>query len=93
MDAEKTCKILSIEAWRCTNGGWDWNNWHNVGAVPVAWCDLPPRKLFAELRRADYLAVGSIGRVAVENDGYNVVIVARGTREPIFAIEYGSVQP
>ena len=36
------------------------------------------------------LGYASKGRVALEDDGYNVVIVNKSTREPLFAIEYGA---
>lgn len=84
--------ILSIEAWRNADGGWDWNNWHRVGWYDVAVCDLPPRQLLARLRADGYLAATSAGRVRVEDDGYNVVVLSRGTSEPLFAIAYGEVQ-
>lgn len=32
------------------------------------------------------------GAVCVEDDGYNVEIQARGTREPLYAIAYGEAQ-
>lgn len=91
-EATKTCSVLSIDAWRNADGGWDWNDWRRVGTVPVAVCDLNPRALLAYMRAEGFLAATSTGRCAVEDDGYNVVIMARGTREPIFAIAYGEVQ-
>jgi hypothetical protein len=44
------------------------------------------------MREAGHLCNGSQGRIAIEDDGYNVVFLARGTREPLLAIEYGSLQ-
>lgn len=85
---EKTCKILSIDAWR-NEGGWDWNNWHKVGDIPLAACDWTPRKLLKWFRDNNYLNPASAGKCAVEDDQYNIVIVHRHTRRPLFAIEYG----
>ncbi len=84
----QTLNILSIDAWRC-DGSWEWNTWHKVGTVDRALIDVKPRKLFRVLRDAGYLSAASVGRVAVDDDGYNVVICDRATREPLFAIEYG----
>lgn len=85
-DAEPRAHVLSIDAWRGPEG-WTWNSWHKRGTVPVAWCDLSPRALLRNLR-----AFGldlPPGAVCVEDDGYNVEIQARGTREPLYAIAYG----
>jgi len=82
-------RILSIDAWR-DGPGWTWNNWFHVGdyAGPEGALDNP-RALLRYMRESGYLGAHSRGRVAIEDDGYNVVIMARGTREPLFAIEYG----
>jgi hypothetical protein len=80
--------VLSVDAWREAGGGWTWNDWRRCGTVPSAWCDLKPRALLFRLRQAGYFF--KPGSVAVEDDGHNVVIVAKGTREPLIALEYGS---
>ena len=81
-------RILSIDAWRNECGGWDWNAWYKVGEIDA----IPDtnRKILSALREAGYLSDYSKGRVAVEDDGYNLVIMDKGTREPLFAIEYGA---
>lgn len=89
-DAEPVAQLLSVEAWRAPEGGWDWNSWQRRGMVPVAWCDLKPRALLRNLR-AHGLNLPP-GAVCVEDDGYNVEIQARGTREPLYAIAYGEAQ-
>lgn len=83
--------ILSIDAWNSPEG-WTWNNWHKVGSVDVSICNRSHRAILAFMRREGYLGAGSIGRVAIEDDQYNVVIVAKGTREPLFAIAYGEAE-
>lgn len=81
--------LLSIDAWRGMEGGWDWNEWHRIGTVPATVLNLTPRRLFKYLREAGYLSASSAGRVARDDDGYNVVIVEKNSRRPVYAIEYG----
>lgn len=90
-DADKVARLLSVEAWRGDEGGWTWNNWHARGMVPLAWCDLKPRELLRRLRDAGNVNVPPPGCAAVEDDGHNVCILWKGTREPVAAIEYGGV--
>ena len=40
------------------------------------------------LREADILSASSVGKLYVEDDGYNLVICKRGTDRPLIAIEY-----
>lgn len=87
----KEVSILSIDAWRDIDGGWFWNAWYKVGTIERSLCDLPPRKLLRYLRERGILTPGSAGKVAIEDDQYNVVIVAKGTREPLIALAYGEV--
>lgn len=86
-----TVRVLSIDAWRDPDG-WQWNNWHDIGAVALPVCDMRPRAMLRALRDAGFLSPHATGRVAVEDDQYNVVIVARGTREPLIALAYGELQ-
>ena len=86
-----TYRLLSIDAWRYDNS-WTWNDWYAIGNVPMDLIDKTPRQIFKYLRDAGYLSAQSTGRVALQDDDYNIVIVARGTREPLFAIEYGAAQ-
>ena len=87
--------VLSIDAWRYDDG-WTWNNWFKVGTVePKDFRALTRsraktnRRMIRFFREHGYLSEGSKGRVAIEDDGYNVVVIDKGTREPLFAIEYG----
>lgn len=87
-----TYRILSIDAWRYPEG-WRWNNWFNVGSIDSAEFESVAndnRKLLAYMRDAGFLSDSSKGRVAVDDDGYNVVILSKSTRQPLFAIEYGA---
>lgn len=45
------------------------------------------RKLLKLFR--DRTGLAGWGQVAIEDDGYNVVVVERHTRKPLYAIEYG----
>lgn len=79
-------KVLSIDAWRY-DGGWTWNEWHHIGDI----ASIPEgnRAILRMLRDEGYLSNASCGRVAVEDDGYNVVVLNKSTRMPLLAIEYG----
>ena len=85
-----TLQILSIDAWR-DGSGWTWNNWYRVGSAPRDVLTMNARQLLAFMRAEGYLSDTSKGRVSVQDDQYNLVITDRGTGQPLFAIEYGSV--
>lgn len=87
MNIHDPVPLLRIEAWRGPDG-WQWNSWQCVGTVPAEWCDKEPRKLLRELRKHGGIFPAP-GACALEDDGHNIVIVKRGTREPIGAIAYG----
>lgn len=82
------CRVLAIDAWR-DDRSWTWNNWHLVGWFPLALIDATPRVLLRELRERGFLSATSGGLVRVDDDGYNIVIEARHTGEPLIALEYG----
>lgn len=86
----KTYKVLRIDAWRDADGGWSWNQWWNVGSVDASVVDMKPRAMLRAMREAGFLSADSCGRIAIDDDGYNIVILARSTLEPLFAIEYGA---
>lgn len=80
--------VLSIDAWRYGDG-WTWNAWYKVDVLPWEVLSYSPRKLLRTLREVGVLGDKSKGRVAVEDDGYNIVVLAKGTREPLYALAYG----
>lgn len=87
-------RILSIDAWREPEGGWTWNAWYHVADIPMhqqAMLDRP-RELLQWLREVGLLQDGSKGRVSIDDDGCNIVIRARSTGEPLYAIEYGAAE-
>lgn len=82
-------RVLSIDAWRY-DGGWTWNQWYEIGHVPREALDMSTRKLLRFLRAEGLLGAGSVGRVRVEDDQYNLTVCAIGTGEPLIALEYGA---
>ena len=89
MTDDKKCRILSIDAWRSTDGGWQWNNWHSIGECPLEVTGLGTRAFLKWLRENGILTAKSAGRVRVEDDQFNLVIVERHSGEPLIAVEYG----
>ena len=86
IEKENYYRLLSIDAWREPEGGWTWNNLFELEQDIYVPENATPRSIFKMLRNG-YLSEASKGRVALEDDGYNLVIVDRGTYEPIFALE------
>ena len=84
----QTFKVLSIDAWAGNEpNSWDWNNWYNAGTVDI---DINASKDVILQAMLDKGFITQIEGGDVEDDQYNLVIVDKSTREPIFAIEYGS---
>lgn len=79
--------VLSIDAWADGDDGWTWNQWFNAGTIDV---DLAADSaaILQAMADAGYIKNPQLGDI--EDDPYNLVIVNKETREPIFAIEYGS---
>lgn len=86
----KTHRILSIDAWRDSEG-WQWNNWRNIGRIDTDTLSALAnnRRILSWMRLHGFLSDHSAGQLSVEDDGYNLVVILRSTREPIIAIEYG----
>ena len=85
-------RLLAIDAWR-EGSGWTWNNWFPRGSVPLEWVHLKPRQLLAALRQLESVTVPAPGYAAIEDDGFNVVVMHRTTGQPVLALEYGRHQP
>jgi hypothetical protein len=80
-------KILSIDAW-ANEDGWDWNNWWKVGEISKEEFEsLDTDEKIIEWFCKDHVTFADL--VDVEDDQYNVVIVDKSNRRPLFAIEYG----
>ena len=89
MSDYKNARILSIDAWGNSEGGWDWNQWYHVGEFPTKLLDKSNRVLLRWLRENDFLGKASIGKCAIEDDGFNIVVLQRSNNMPLYAIEYG----
>lgn len=91
---EDAVDILSIDAWSDGEGGWTWNQWFKVGKISRS--QLAALKTNAQLmkymRDEGYLKDASKGRVTIDDDQHNYVIVDKRSREPLFAIAYGEGQ-
>jgi hypothetical protein len=85
----QTFPVLSIDAWGNQEDGYDWNQWFNVGTIDLD-LDDENRDIIRAMVNAGYLTAAGLDVAEVEDDGYNIVILDKETREPIFAIEYGS---
>ena len=83
--------ILSIDAWRQPEGGWNWNNWHRVDEITKEDFEKlkTNRQILRDARERGLIGKQSAGKVSVEDDQYNIVICARGTGEPLYAYVYG----
>ena len=84
----KTFPVLSIDAWGNETDGYEWNQWFNVGSIDLD-LDAANHDIIRAMVNAGYLTALALESAAVEDDDYNLVIVDRETREPVFAIEYG----
>ena len=84
----QTFPVLSIDAWGNETDGYEWNQWFNVGSIDLD-LDAANHDIIRAMVNAGYLTALALESAAVEDDDYNLVIVDRETREPVFAIEYG----
>jgi hypothetical protein len=84
----QTFPVLSIDAWGNQEDGYDWNQWFNVGTIDLD-LDDENREIIRAMVNAGYLTKAGLDVAEVEDDGYNIVILDKETREPVFAIEYG----
>jgi hypothetical protein len=86
----KTFPVLSIDAWGNLEDGYEWNQWFNVGTIDLD-LDAEDRQIIQAMVNAGYLTQQGLDVCDVEDDDYNLVIVDRETREPVYAIEYWPV--
>jgi hypothetical protein len=69
---------------------YEWNQWFNVGSIDLD-LDAEDRDIIRAMVNAGYLTALALESAEVEDDDYNLVIVDKETREPVFAIEYWPV--
>jgi hypothetical protein len=84
----QTFPVLSIDAWGNLEDGYEWNQWFNVGSIDLD-LDAENRQIIQAMVNAGYLTALALESAEVEDDGFNIVIIDKETREPVFAIEYG----
>jgi len=83
-------KILSIDAWAESEGGWTWNNWFTVGNITKEEFEkLDTNRKLIKFFRKEFLTGKSKGRVSVYDDQYNICLCDRSNGRPLYAIEYG----
>ena len=82
-------RILSIDAWH-DGEGWQWNNWFTIQET-IDVPDNATNRQILKLARDEYgiLNDASKGKVGIDDDGHNIVILNKNTREPLFAFCYG----
>lgn len=87
-------KVLSIDAWGNQEDGYEWNSWHLLGYVEAD-INAGQAAIVDDLIEANILSPDSreIANAAhLDDDQYNLVFCDPQTFEPIYAIEYGSVE-
>lgn len=85
--------ILSLDVWGNADDGFEWNNWHKIGEIPLAILDKPEPEILAWLVSEGFLTTDDPSLVTVEDDQYNLLICdASDGDRPIFALAYGEVQ-
>ena len=84
----RTFPVLSIDAWGNLEDGYDWNACYKVGSIDLD-LDAEDRDIIRAMVNAGYLTALALESAAVEDDGFNIVILDKETQEPVFAIEYG----
>ena len=87
-----TLKILNIDAWADSEPKcWNWNQWYNAGEISEEALTWTPRKLLKYFRDTGLLNQSSAGKCAIEDDQYNIIIVDKSNRRPLYAIVYGGM--
>jgi hypothetical protein len=83
----QTFPVLSIDAWGNLEDGYDWNACYKVGSIDLD-LDGEDRQIIQAMVAAGYLTALALESAEVEDDGFNIVILDKETREPVYAIEY-----
>lgn len=85
----QTFPVLSIDAWGNEIDGYEWNAWYNIGSIDID-LNKPEQCLIQAMVDGGYMTLKALEGCQTEDDGYNIVFMNKTTREPLFAIEYGS---
>jgi hypothetical protein len=90
MSEIQTFPVLSIDAWGNPEEGYDWNQWFHVGSIDLNLND-PSENILQLMIDKGYVNEEAKTLGEIEDDGYNLVLLDKKTREPLFAIEYGGL--
>jgi hypothetical protein len=93
MSANSNIRVLNVSAYK-DDGYWNWNYWNTVAEITKEqFLALKSDRQTIKFVRDELglLSEHSKGKIAVDDDGYNVTIVQKSNNMPIFALEYGRV--
>ena len=84
--ADNMYTLLSIDAWRTEAYSWDWNNIYTVEEDIYLSPETikSPRRLLAFMRKT-WLNESSKGKLEIVVTEYDIEIIIRSTKEPIYA--------
>ena len=92
-------KVLSIDAWadccgcECkedTPTCWTWNNWFNAGEYDEMEYGILNEENALKFFTDGVIKPGRAHEFEIDDDQYNLVLINKKTRMPLYAIEYGS---
>lgn len=86
----QTFPVLSIDAWGNPEEGYEWNQWFHIGSIDLDLED-PSENIMQLMIDKGYLNDKAKTLGEIEDDGYNLVVLNKETREPLIAIEYGGL--
>lgn len=78
-------RVLSIDAWGNKEDGYEWNEWWEIGRIPV---DTPNDQLLVAAHAAFIFNKPELpAGYALVSDGFNMVIEDSETGRPLYAFE------
>lgn len=78
-------RVLSIDAWGNQEDGYEWNEWREIGRIPV---DTPKDQLLVAAYTAFIFNKPELpAGYALVSDGFNMVIEESETGRPLYAFE------
>lgn len=87
---DQTVSILSIDAWGNAEDGFEWNDWHKIGDVPLDVCSRKPDEIITWMIENGFCTEAARTDADVEDDQYNVLICDKNDgNRPLFALAYG----
>jgi hypothetical protein len=87
----KTFKVLSVDAWADEGDSWTWNQWFDSSTYDEE-TDGPLTEANAlAFFERDYFAREDMHLFEIDDDQYNLVLIRKDNRRPVYAIEYGGL--